>query len=270
MLRLPAAAGRFYPSQTVELKTQVEGLLRAESHSASPAPFRSCLVPHAGYIYSGHVAAAVYSRVIITGTVILLGVRHFPRGESAAINSAGSWRTPLGDVPINSALADELRFACPMLREDAVAHASEHSLEVQLPFLQVLRPDFSFVPIVLGMAQFEELEKVGLGIAAVLREHGTQILLVTSSDLNHYESEATTQIKDLRAIDQLLALDARGLYETCLRERISMCGLGPAVAMLTALRVLGSTQAELVCHATSGNISEGFDAVVGYAGMLFA
>lgn len=269
MLRSPAVAGRFYPAQPAELERAVKQLLQAESPASAPARFRACLVPHAGYNYSGHIAAAVYSRMAIPPAVIILGVRHFPRGERAAIHSAVPWSTPLGNAQIHAALADELRTACPLLREDEVAHATEHSVEVQLPFLQVLRPDFSFVPIALGTLRFEELESIGIGLAQILRRH-EHVLLLTTSDLNHYEDDATTRQKDRKAIDRLLMLDATGLYETCLRENISMCGLGPAVALLTALSQSGGAKAELVRHATSGDVSKDRNTVVGYAGMLFA
>ena len=230
---------------------------------------RACLVPHAGYVYSGHVAGAVLSRIALPRKIVILGVRHFPRGEPAAILSSGVWRTPLGDAPIDEALAAALRGECPLLREDSVAHAGEHSLEVQLPFLQVLAPGFSFVPVALGTIRFEELVSVGEAIARVLVAAGEDVLLLTTSDLNHYEDDATTRVKDGKAIEQLLALDARGLYDTCRNAEISMCGLGPAVAMITALRRMGAERGELVRYATSADVSGDMDAVVGYAGMIF-
>src|SRR5256885_441890 len=150
-----------------------------------------------------------------------------------------------------------------------VPHSAEHSLEVQLPFLQVLAPDFTFVPIALGPVQFESLVSVGEAIGQVLEAAQENVLLLTTSDLNHYEDDATTRIKDRKAIDQLLLLAPRGLYETCRHEAISMCGLGPAVAMLTALNRLGAKKPELVKYATSADVSGDPDAVVGYAGMIF-
>jgi MEMO1 family protein len=227
-------------------------------------------VPHAGYVYSGHVAGAVYSRILLPKRILILGVRHFPRGERAAILSSGAWRTPLGDAEIDGTLAESLREACPLLREDSVAHSGEHSLEVQLPFLQALDAGFMFVPVALGTIQFEELVKVGEAIAGVLAACGEDVLLLTTSDLNHYEDDAATRVKDQKAIEKLLAMDARGLYDTCRNEKISMCGLGPAVAMLTALNSLGAKHAELVRYATSGDASGERDAVVGYAGMIFS
>jgi hypothetical protein len=220
-------------------------------------------------MYSAHVAGTVYARIAMPGKIVILGVRHQPRGEKAAILSSGAWRTPLGDAPIDEALAEALRDACPLLREDSVAHQAEHSLEVQVPFLQVLRPGFAFVPIALGTVHFEELVAVGESIGRVIADCREEILLLTTSDMNHYEDDATTRVKDRKAIERILALDARGLYDTCRREAISMCGLGPTVSMLTAVKSLGCSRAELVRYATSADVSGDFSAVVGYAGMLF-
>jgi AmmeMemoRadiSam system protein B len=215
------------------------------------------------------VAGAVYGRISIPKKIVVLGVRHYPHGEKVAILSRGAWRTPLGDAPIDEALAEALREACPLLREDSEAHSSEHSLEVQIPFLQVLQPRFTFVPIALGTVRFEDLVTVGEAIGHVIAAAGEEILLLTTSDLNHYENDATTRVKDGKAIDRVLAMDARGLYDTCRNEAISMCGLGPAVAMLTALQRVGTVRPELVRYATSADVSGDFSAVVGYAGMAF-
>lgn len=268
MLRLPAVAGRFYPSDAAELTAAVRQYTKSEA-GAKTTGVTACLVPHAGYVYSGHVAGAVLSRIALPRKILILGVRHFPRGQQAAILSRGAWRTPLGDAPIDEPLAEALRAACPVLREDSVAHSGEHSLEVQLPFLQVLAPGFAFVPVALGTIRFEELVSVGEAVGRVMASSDEKVLLLATSDLNHYEDEATTRVKDGKAIEQLLALDARGLYDTCRNEEISMCGLGPGVAMLTALRRLGVEQAELVRHATSADVSGDASSVVGYAGMIF-
>jgi len=269
MLRLPAVAGRFYPSDPVELTALVHKYAKADSQAA-PVRVRACLVPHAGYIFSGHVAGAVFGRIFLPKRILILGVRHYPRGEPAAILSSGAWRTPLGDAPIDEALAGALRKACPLLREDSVAHSAEHSLEVQLPFLQVLVSGFTFVPVALGTVRFEDLVTVGEAIARILETAKEDVLLLTTSDLNHYEDDAISRLKDHKAIEQLLARDARGLYDTCRNENISMCGLGPAVAMLTALNVLGAKNSDLVKYATSADVSGDRDAVVGYAGMIFS
>jgi AmmeMemoRadiSam system protein B len=267
VLRLPAVSGRFYPADPAEL-TSVVRHFTAEPHAEKIA-VKACLLPHAGYVYSGAVAGAVLARIALPRKILILGVRHFPRGEQAAIVSSGVWRTPLGDAPIDEPLAHALRAACPLLREDDVAHSREHSLEVQLPFLQVLAPGFAFVPVALGTVRFEDLAAVGDAIASVLGKSREQVLLLTTSDLNHYEDDATTRVKDRKAMERLLALDARGLYDTCRSENISMCGLGPAVATITALRGLGVTRARLVRYLTSADVSGDTSRAVGYAGMIF-
>jgi MEMO1 family protein len=268
MLRLPAVAGQFYPANPKELAAQVKRLTQNEQ-TAEKLRARACLVPHAGYAYSGAVAGAVFATVVLPKKILLLGVRHYPRGEALAILSEGAWRTPLGDVPIDAALAAALRRECPLLREDSVAHSQEHSLEVELPFLQILAPEFSFVPVAVGTLQFDELVATGEGIARVLRQSNEEILAVTSSDMNHYEDDLTTRTKDGKAIERLLQLDSKGLYEVCRAEKISMCGLGPAITMLTAMNSLGVTKAELLGYVTSGDITGDRSAVVGYAGMVF-
>jgi MEMO1 family protein len=268
VLRLPAVAGRFYPANPEELAALVRQYATPEP-DIKPQPVRACLVPHAGYVFSGHVTGAVFSRIASPQKIVILGVRHFPRGESLAINTSGAWRTPLGDVPIDEALAATLKKECPILREDLVAHRAEHSLEVQLPFLQILSPGFSFVPAALGTVRFEDLVAVGESLARVLFVN-PEVLLLTTSDLNHYENDATTRLKDKKAMDQILALNPRGLYDVCRNEDISMCGLGPAVVMLTALRALDAKHAELVRYATSADVSGDTTSVVGYAGFIFS
>jgi MEMO1 family protein len=269
MLRLPAVAGQFYPSNARELSLLIEKYTKQEAPQEK-VKVRACLVPHAGYMYSGEVAGAVFARIALPKKILVLGVRHHPRGQPLAILSEGMWRTPLGDVPIEMALANRLLRWCPALREDSVAHSKEHSLEVELPFLQVLSPGFTFVPVAIGTLRYEELQETGEGIAEALGEAGEEILMVTSSDMNHYEDDETTRRKDEKAIDCLLKMDAKGLYDVCRAERISMCGLGPAVAMLTAMNRLGAKKTELVRYATSGDVSGNRNEVVGYAGMTFA
>ena len=220
-------------------------------------------------MYSGAVAGEVFGSIALPKKILILGVRHFPRGESAAILSNGAWRTPLGDAPIDTELAMALRDACPRLREDSVAHSQEHSLEVQIPFLQVLAPGFSFVPVALGTVRFEDLVSVGEAVARVLMAAKEPVLLLATSDLNHYEDDATTRVKDAKAMEKLLALDARGLFDVCREEKISMCGLGPAVATITALRAMGVTRGELVRYATSADVSGDTSSVVGYAGVVW-
>jgi hypothetical protein len=265
MIRPPAVAGRFYPDDPGRLRAAVDSFLAGGEEKKIRA--RACMAPHAGYVYSGAVAGEVYRRLEIPARVILLGPRHFPRGASLAILSDGAWQTPLGMAPIDHPLAEKISRAFPLLREDAVAHSTEHSLEVQLPFLQRLAPAFAFVPIVIGPAQWEQLEALGRALAAVVAAEREPILLVASSDMNHYESDAITRVKDHKAIDQILAVEPRKLFDTVRDEKISMCGYAAAVATLIAARELGATRAELVRYATSGEVNGDMNEVVGYAGM---
>ena len=267
MLRLPAVAGRFYPDDPRELSQQVKNF-SALPTGQPKVSCRACLVPHAGYLYSAHVAGAVYARIHIPSRVIVVGVRHFPYGAEAAVISSGAWRTPLGDLPVDPDLGARISRACPLLQEDSVAHQREHSLEVQLPFLQVLSPGCAFVPIALGTIDFAELVSIGEGLGKILSSE-PDLLLLTTSDFNHYQDDATTRKKDHLAIEKILQLDPNGLFEVCRKKNISMCGLGPAVAMLIAIKQLGATTAELVKYATSADVSGDKSAVVGYAGLLF-
>jgi MEMO1 family protein len=267
MLRLPVVAGTFYPDNPLALTKQIQDFARSKDASEKIS-CQACLVPHAGYVYSGHVAAAVYQRIALPKRIIVLGVRHFLHGEEAAIISQGTWRTPLGDVSIDADLAAKISRASVLLREDSVAHEREHSLEVQLPFLQVLDPGFTFVPIALGTIHFDQLVSIGESLGKILTAE-PHVLLLTTSDFNHYEDDATTRKKDRLAIEQILNLDPRGLFDVCRKGKISMCGLGPTVAMLSALKITGSNHAELVKYATSADVSGDTSAVVGYAGLFF-
>jgi len=265
MHRAPAVAGRFYPARPAELRRELENYIQPATPREKAI---ACVVPHAGIMYSGHVAGAVYSRLEPAATYIILCPNHTGYGSPMAIISEGEWETPLGDVSIDTALAGELMRACPGLEEDADAHRFEHSLEVQLPFLQFLSPDFRFVPIALGVGRYEPLEELGRALASVAGRMEARPLIIASSDLNHYEADSVNRRKDHLAIDRILALDPRGLYNTVHREDISMCGFGPAVAMLTAAQALGATGAELVRYANSGDITGDRSQVVGYAGIL--
>jgi AmmeMemoRadiSam system protein B len=264
-LRHPAVAGRFYPQDRETLRGDVEAFLSTGEVSK---PALGCVAPHAGYIYSGAVAGAVYSTLIVPRRCLVLCPNHTGNGRPLAIMSEGAWETPLGSVPIDAALAGALRKQFPLLTEDTEAHLSEHAIEVQLPFLLRRNPQITFVPIALGTGQFEILEKLGNAVADVLGQHAEAVLIVASSDMNHYENDRITREKDHQAIEQMLAMDARGLFDVVMREQISMCGFGPTVVMLTAAKRLGATSAELVAYATSGDVSGDREAVVGYAGVV--
>jgi len=264
-VRRPAVAGRFYPGEPDALLRDVRAyLMQAPERVAA----LGCVAPHAGYVYSGHVAGAVYGRLELPRQFIILCPNHTGMGEPLAIMSQGAWLTPLGEAPIAAALAAELKREFKPLKEDAYAHLAEHALEVQLPFLQAQKKEFAFVPICVGVGTYDLLKQLGEAIARVVARQNEPVLIVASSDMNHYESDAITRIKDRKAIDQMLARSPAGLHETVRRERISMCGSGPAVAMLTATGQLGAADAALVKYATSADISGDRETVVGYAGLV--
>ncbi len=268
-LRHPAVAGRFYPGDPDELRAEARGYL-SQASSANQPPVRAmgCIAPHAGYMYSGHVAGAVFARVEVPRQCIVLCPNHTGMGRALAVMSDGAWQTPLGDVPIDAELAAALKRRFPALQEDSAAHRAEHAAEVELPFLLLRQPELSFVPIALGTSQFEVLEQLGKALGDVVAAQNEPVLIVASSDMNHYESDAVTRVKDHRAIERILTLDPRGLFDVITHQDISMCGFGPAVAMLTAARQLGAKSAELVKYATSGDVSGDRDMVVGYAGVV--
>jgi MEMO1 family protein len=268
-VRHPAVAGRFYPRDPEDLRTETQGYLD-QATRLNEAPFRAlgCIAPHAGYVYSGHVAGALFGRIEIPERCIVLCPNHTGMGRALAIMSDGAWETPLGAVTIDTEIAGALRQGFPLLQEDSAAHRAEHAAEVELPFLQLRQPNLKFVPIALGTAQFDPLEKLGQVLAEVIAARKYRVLIVASSDMNHYESDAVTRAKDHRAIERILSLDPRGLYDVVTQQDISMCGFGPAVAMLTAARQLGAKSADLVKYATSGDVSGDRDMVVGYAGVV--
>jgi AmmeMemoRadiSam system protein B len=268
IVRHPAVAGQFYAAEAGVLERDLDEYLAPESGEAEFADAIACLAPHAGYMYSGHVAGAVYRRLPARPRYVVLGPNHFGRGEPLALMSEGTWLTPLGEVPLDPELARVVREACPAVTEDSVAHAREHSLEVQIPFLQRAGRDFTLLPIAVGVGDYASLESLGHAVARAIRESAQPALIVASSDMNHYQPDDVTRRLDQKAIDRLLDLDPAGLHETVLRERISMCGFGPAVAMLVAALDLGAKRAELVRYATSADRGGPWDRVVGYAGIV--
>jgi hypothetical protein len=269
ILRHPAVAGRFYPRNPGDLRAEAQVYLsQAKPAHDTPVEAIGCIAPHAGYMYSGHVAGAVFARMEIPRRCVLMCPNHTGMGRALAMMSEGAWETPLGEVPIDSELAAALKQRFSALHDDSTAHRAEHAAEVELPFLQLRQPKLVFVPIALGTGQFEPLEQLGHALADVIAAQKEPVLIVASSDMNHYESDAVTRAKDHKAIERILTLDARGLYDVVTQQDISMCGFGPAVAMLTAARQLGARSAELVRYATSADVSADYERVVGYAGVV--
>ena len=267
MIRQPAVAGRFYPAEPDTLTESIREYLEpANQPHIKPI---GVVVPHAGYMYSGHVAGAVYSHIDLPQRNIVLCPNHTGFGTPLSIMTAGAWKTPLGEMQIDEEICAALMDEDPDLEEDTSAHRFEHAIEVQIPFMQYIGgQQVRFVPITIGTSHFGHLEDLGRAIAKVVQEIAPRTLIIASSDMNHYESDAITRVKDRKAIDQVLAMNPRGLYDVVQRENISMCGYGPTVSMLTAAKLLGAQKAELVKYATSGDVSLDFDHVVGYAGIV--
>ena len=264
MIRQPAVAGQFYPGERAKLGPDLENLVVRGIRCDKVAGIIS---PHAGYMYSGAVAGHVYGRIEIPPTVIILGPNHHGIGAGVALCSQGEWVTPLGSTLINTSLARLIETHVPQVKEDRLAHQFEHSLEVQLPFLQFVRPDVTIVPLCLGFGDFASCRSLGQGIARAIREYGEEALIVASSDMTHYESAASARQKDDLALREVLALNPEGLVDICRGHDITMCGVIPAAVMLVAALELGATKAELVRYATSGDITGDSSRVVAYASL---
>jgi AmmeMemoRadiSam system protein B len=265
-IRPPAVAGAFYEGTPERLRAQVDACFDAIPEKKER--FIGAVVPHAGLMYSGHVAAAFYGMAELPKRFVILCPNHTGAGHFAAINREGAWRTPFGDAAIDSTLADALMAKTKLLAEDRSAHAREHSLEVQLPFLQrLLGDDFTFVPICLGAHRLDYAEEIGRAIAEVLKEE-RDVAILASSDLNHYEDQQSTLRKDQLAIDQVLARNPQELWRVVDEYDISMCGFIPTTTMLVAANELGASNARLIKHATSGDINRDYSHVVGYASII--
>lgn len=266
MNRAPAVAGKFYPGRAKELAETIESHL---DRSQSPKPAFGALVPHAGYVYSGDVAGAVFSRIEIPPTVLILNPNHTGQGEPLAVWPDGKWATPLGQVPVDEELTRQLLRADKTLAPDRVAHLAEHSGEVMLPFLQVLRPDVRVVVMTVGVLRLVSLQDLGRQIASVLKSISPRPLILASSDMTHFESADAAKRRDSLAIEPMLKLDEAQLFRVVTGQRISMCGIAPATAMLAAVKELGATRGELVKYDNSATAGADPSNVVGYAGMIF-
>jgi AmmeMemoRadiSam system protein B len=275
MLRHPAVAGHFYQGTPEALRKQVQGFIIP---GAKRVRALGILAPHAGLLYSGAVAGAVYSSIELPDTFILIGPNHTGLGASVSLMASGRWETPLGTVDIDEPLAAAILEKSKQIHEDTLAHLREHSLEVQLPFIQYFKHTFMIVPLQILDTRLETCLEVGRAIAAAIQERGAQgaereserhrVLIVASSDMSHYERAVTAKEKDSKAIHQILNLDPQGLYRTVRDYGITMCGYGPAVVMLAACNTLGASHAELVKYANSGDVSGDYEQVVGYAGIV--
>ncbi len=266
MIRKAAFAGRFYPRGSLDLEATLRQCI-----PETPPRFtaKAVIAPHAGYTYSGGVAGAVYASVRLPRKFVILCPNHTGLGAPVSIMSQGEWETPLGRVEIDSHLAHCIRQQSFIVQENALAHRGEHALEVHLPFLQhFLGDDFQFVPISVGTSRYESLQDLGFALSTAITDCGDEVLMIASSDMNHFESAERTRVKDEMAIGAMLKLQGRELHRLVREEGISMCGYGPAVAVIEAARRLGAEKAELIRYANSGEVNGDFSSVVGYAGLV--
>jgi len=264
-IRSPVVAGQFYAGSASALERQIREYI---DEKAQKEEVIGLLSPHAGYMYSGPVAGATISRIVIKDTFVILGPNHTGRGKPFSIMTEGSWETPLGSVEIDSELGKELLKRSRFLEEDTLAHAYEHSIEVQIPFLQYFKKDIKIVPIILAPAPGATYKEIGKAISEAIKGLGREAVILASSDMTHYEPHESAKGKDARAIEAILALDEDELLNRVRSLNITMCGYGPAVSLICAAKELGAKVAELVKYQTSGDTSGDYSAVVGYAGII--
>lgn len=272
MIRPPAVAGQFYPASARQVEAELDRVIHPATELRDAI---GIVVPHAGWMYSGATAGRVYSAAKIPDRVIMIGPNHHGLGGPYALFDAGKWQTPVGDVPIDEPLAAELLDHCELLAEDLRAHSAEHSLEVQVPMLRRVNPNVRIVPLLIGGGWPESggrsmLREIGAAIAATVREYGKPVLLVASTDLNHYEDQETSHIKDKLVLDAVVKLDEEALMDRVRDVEISMCGVAPTYVVIHAAKKLGAKRAELMDYRTSGDVTGDCASVVGYGGVVIS
>lgn len=265
MYRRPAVAGQFYFGTASRLKSQVQQYI---IEGAAKEKVIGIISPHAGLMYSGHVAGAVYSLIQFPKTFILIGPNHTGLGANISMMASGQWEIPTGVFSIDECLAGKILQKATHVSEDMQAHIFEHSLEVQLPFIAYFSDSVNIVPITVMSASVNDCKEIGDGIAAAIKESDYDVVIVASSDMSHYEPDDVARRLDSLAINEALNLNPEGLYNIVHKERISMCGYLPATIMLYAAKALGAKEARLVKYATSGDVSGDYESVVGYAGVV--
>lgn len=267
-LRRPAVAGLFYPDHPPELLRTVQGLLEGPPVAAEAVT--AAMAPHAGYQFSGRTAGRAFGAIEVPARVIVIGPNHTGEGrsrEGGSVFAVGVLRTPMGDVPVDEPLAADLMARCPLLEDDPDAHRREHAIEVMLPFLLARCPEVAVVPVVLGWDDWPRCRALGEALAATVRGSGGPVLLLISSDMNHFEPAAVGAAKDRLALEQVERLGGEALLEVTRRQRITMCGRAPAAAILHAAQLLGASAGTVLDHSHSGVASGDDSSVVGYAGV---
>jgi AmmeMemoRadiSam system protein B len=270
MIRPPAVAGQFYPAEAGKVEAELDRVITPVDE---PRAAIAVVVPHAGWMYSGATAGKVYSAVRIPNRVIMVGPNHQGIGVAYALAEPGTWRTPVGDVPVDEPLTARLLKNCELLLEDTRTHSIEHSLEVQVPMLRRANPHVRIVPVLIGGGWPESggrknLREIGAAIAQTVKEFGQPVLLLASTDLNHYEDQDTSNRKDKLALDAVVALDEDTLMDRVRDADISMCGVAPTYIVIHAAKQLGAKKAELLDYRTSAEVSGDYSDVVGYGAVV--
>jgi hypothetical protein len=278
-VRRPSQAGAFYASDVESLRRQIEKCYLhklgpgkiPETNEDGPRQIIGLICPHAGYMFSGHVAAHAYHKLALDGKpdiAILLGPNHTGYGSALAAMNEGIWQTPLGDVKIDGESADRIVQESHIIDIDDSAHRYEHSIEVQLPFLQYLYDsDFKIVPICFSMQDLSSAREVGEALATVLdRKNG---IVIASSDMTHYEPQEDAERKDRKLLEAVEAMDETKIYSIIQTRRISACGYGPIAALVTAAKILEAQEGKLLSYKTSGDVTGDYSSVVGYAAVCF-
>ena len=265
MVRNPVVSGQFYPESPDQLRAMIEGFV---DEKAVKVEVIGLVSPHAGYIYSGPVAGAVISKIRFKDTFIIMGPNHTGSGKPLSIMTKGVWKTPLGEVEIDSELGKQILATSSYLEEDRGAHLYEHSIEVQIPFLQYFKRDIKIVPIMLAYATGATYKEIGKELAKAIKDLNKEVVIIASSDMTHYEPQESAQRKDTKAIEAILDLNEDELLKRVDELDISMCGYAPTVSLISAAKELGATGAELVRYQTSGDIIGDYSSVVGYAGII--
>jgi AmmeMemoRadiSam system protein B len=263
-LREPAVAGAFYPGTASSLERELQRLVAV---SEERHQLLACVAPHAGYVYSGGVAGALYGHLELPRRIVVLGPNHTGVGATVAVAPHQRWLTPLGEQAVDVELARLLVERLSGGSFDENAHWREHSLEVQIPFLLARRRDVEFVPVCLSHLGLDQCLELGRELAQLIGELDEEVGLVASSDMSHYLEDEQARTLDRMAIDAALERDPKSLYQTVHREGITMCGVVPATIAIEAANRLGAADAHLVAYATSGDVSGDRSAVVGYAGI---
>jgi AmmeMemoRadiSam system protein B/AmmeMemoRadiSam system protein A len=265
--RPAAKAGQFYPATAAGIKVELDRCY-APTRLFSPDPARAVMLPHAGWRFCGDLIAVTLARVQVPEVAVILGPKHTAAGPEWSVSAAGTWEWPGGKLEVAGEWAAFLVSRCPRLVRENEAHREEHGCEVLLPFLHRRNPFVRILPIAIGRADYEELASLSEALAALREELGERVLFIVSSDMNHFAEEEENRRLDALALDPLEAGDPRGLYETCLNHRISMCGMRPAVAVLRALEMERHPSVEITGYETSARITGDTSRVVGYAGAV--